>query len=369
MAYATINKPNLHFNTVTWTGDSTTPKTITGVGFQPDLIWGKDRSMAYSHQLFDAVRGFGSEKELTANATLAEGGQNADVYGYLSGVTADGFTTVKGSDAAGYDYWNESPDNYVAWNWKANGAGISNTAGTISSTVSANTTNGFSIVSWTGTGSNSDQTLGTGLSTALDFVIAKPRDSGGGTDSWLVYTSAISLGQSQCYLLDQNSALISGATNGTPNRGSTAGQLKLYAGSSGNQNLNASGLKYIAYCFHSVKGFSKFGSYVGNGSTDGTFVYTGFKPAMVIAKASSTTGQWSICDNRRGTANTANGEFLFAESSEALNAATNNWDFLSNGFKARANYAAHNTSGVTYIYMAFAENPLVGTNNVPATAR
>lgn len=358
MPYATINKPNLHFNTVTWTGDSTTPKTITGVGFQPDLIWGKDRNLAYSHQLFDAVRGFGSEKELTANATLAEGGQNADTYGYLSGVTSDGFTTVKGSDAAGYDYWNESPDNYVAWNWKANGAGSANTAGTISSTVSANTTAGFSIVSYTGTGSNA--TVGHGLGVAPKMVIVKGRSFAG---DWKVYNSNV--GATFQGFLNGNDAF----QGSSPTIWNSTAPTSTVFSIGTNSGINTSGGTIIAYCFAEVKGYSKFGSYTGNGSADGTFVYTGFKPAFIMAKASSTTGQWSMCDNRRGTANTANGEFLFAEDSGATNSAPANWDFLSNGLKARAGYAAHNTSGVTYIYMAFAEQPLVGTNNVPATAR
>jgi hypothetical protein len=135
--------------------------------------------------------------------------------------------------------------------------------------------------------------------------------------------------------------------------------------------VNQSGATQIAYCFAEVKGYSKFGSYTGNGSTDGPFIYTGFKPAYVMVKASSTTGQWAICDNKRGAANILanNGEFLFAEDSGATNSAPANWDFLSNGFKARASYAANNTSGVTYIYMAFAENPFVTSTQIPVTAR
>ena len=246
MAYTTINKPNLHFNTVTWAGDSTTPKTITGVGFQPDLIWGKDRSQPYSHQVYDTVRGFGDNKELTPNSALAEGGQNADTYGYLSGVTADGFTAVKGSDAAGYDYWNESPDTYVAWNWKANGAGVANTAGTISSTVSANTTAGFSIVSYTGTGSTA--TVGHGLGAVPKMIILKDRDA---SDNWNVYTSMT--GNNSHLHLNLTNAKSASSTywnTTTP----TSSLFSLGSTSA----VNANGNDFIAYCFAELKGYSKF---------------------------------------------------------------------------------------------------------------
>jgi len=351
MPYATINKPSLHFNTVTWTGDSTTPKTITGVGFQPDLIWGKDRSSPYSHQLFDAVRGFGSEKELTANANLAEGGQNADTYGYLSGVTADGFTTVKGSDAAGYDYWNESPDTYVAWNWKANGAGVANTAGTISSTVSANTTSGFSIVSYTSPNSASDQTVGHGLGVAPSFIITKNLDN---SYNWDIHHKSLSSGNGLLFTTDVPRAGVFGSMTST-----TFGTKNSYTHASTN--------RYIAYCFAEIKGYSKFGSYTGNGSTDGTFVYTGFKPAMVIFKTTSTTSDWLMADTKRLPINPMNGSLATNLSNTEGYFGGNNLDFLSNGFKLR-NSGNPNLSA-TYIYMAFAEQPLVGTNNVPCTAR
>ena len=361
MAYTTINKPNLHFNTVTWTGDSTTPKTITGVGFQPDLIWGKDRSQAYSNQLFDAVRGFGSEKELTANSTLAEGGQNADTYGYLSGVTADGFTAVKGSDAAGYDYWNESPDTYVAWNWKANGAGSANTAGTISSTVSANTTSRFSIVSYTGNGT-SGATVGHGLGVAPAFTIVKNRSTGG--RNWQGFHQ--SLGNTKSHLLNSTEVPRTNAVFWN-NTSPTSTVITL-----GNDaDVNESGQTFIAYCFAEVKGFSKFGSYVGNGSTNGTFVYTGFKPAFMMIKNTTVADGWQLIDAKRNITNGYNNSRLEANTSGAENV-NNTWtlvDLLSNGFKQRYTDNIMNASGSTYIYMAFAEQPLVGTNNVPCTAR
>ena len=169
---AQIDKPNLHFNTTIWTGDNTTPKTFTTGTFKPDLLWGKIRSQAYNHQLFDTTRGAGSDKELVSSSTGAEGASNGEVYGYVSAFTSTGFTFTKGSDSAGYDYWNESPDTYVAWTWKANGGTTSsNSDGSITSTVQANTTAGFSIVTWTGSGANA--TIGHGLGVVPAMIIVK----------------------------------------------------------------------------------------------------------------------------------------------------------------------------------------------------
>ena len=353
MAYTTINKSSEYFDTLLWTGDNSSTKNITGLNFQPDLSFKKERNAAFSigNMWYDSVRGLGQDKHLNSASTAVEGSGNDDLYGYYTGFISGGFSVTAGS--SGSDYVNNSSYNYVAWNWKANGAGVTNTAGTISSTVSANPTSGFSIVSYTSPNSSSDQTVGHGLGVTPSFIITKNLDN---AFNWDIHHKSLSSGNGLLFTTDVPRAGVFGSMTST-----TFGTKTSYTHNSTH--------RYIAYCFAEVKGFSKFGSYVGNGSTDGTFIYTGFKPAFVIVKASSTAGQWSICDNRRGTANTANGEFLFAEIPDALNAAVNNWDFVSNGFKARANYAAHNTSGVTYVYMAFAEQTLVGTNNVPATAR
>jgi len=359
MAFATINKGSSYFNTVLYTGTGAT-RSITGAGFQPDWVWIKERSASASdHNLSDAVRGAG--KALFSNTNGAEYDYGTGTGGNLRSFDSDGFSLGTASQT------NANGTTFVSWCWDANGTGVSNTSGSITSTVSANTTSGFSIVGWTGTGSNSDQTLGTGLSTALDFVIAKPRDSGGGTDSWVVYASALNMTQNQCLLLESTSALITGATSGTPNRGSTAGQLKLLAGTVNNQNLNASGLKYIAYCFHNVKGYSKFGSYTGNGADDGTFVYTGFKPAFLMIKRTDSADGWLMFDDARNTFNPES-SFLQANLSNA-EGTFSYCDFTSNGFKARTSAASFNASGGTYIYMAFAENPFVLTDGTPVTAR
>jgi hypothetical protein len=354
MAYSNIDKPSKYFNTITWTGDSTTPKTITGVGFQPDLIWGKDRSQSYSHQLFDAVRGFGSEKELTANATLIEGGQNADTYGYLSGVTADGFTTVKGTDPAGYDYWNESPDNYVAWNWLGANSTVSNTSGSITSTVSANTTSGFSIVTWVD--SASTYTVGHGLGVAPKFIILKDR---GTTYNWDV--GCDSIGWANRLILNSTSASGAGYWNST----APTSSVFTYIGN-GTSNM-------VAYCFAEVKGFSKFGSYKGNGAVDGPFVYTGFKPAFVVIKRSDGTGNWIMFDNKRPNYNVIPfGLFPNSNNAEVNDVQYYGFDLLSNGFKIRNTVAyggEYNEPNGNMIYMAFAENPFVSSKSIPTTAR
>jgi hypothetical protein len=360
MPYSNIDSPKKYFEPKTYTGTGST-QSISGLEFSPDFVWIKSRSNASYHSLDDIVRGAG--KTLFSNTTDAE----TTYTDAITSFNSDGWTM--GTDATGGSV-NISGRTYVGWSWRgSDSSAVSNTSGTITSTVSANTTSGFSIVSWTGNGSNSDQTLGTGLSTALDFVIAKPRDSGGGTDQWLVYVNGVTDAQNNCLLLNSTAALTTGAASGTPNRGSTAGQLKLYAGTSTNQNLNTSGLKYIAYCFHSVKGFSKFGKYTGNGSTNGTFVYTGFKPAFVIIKTSTVSGEfWIMLDNKRNTYNVLNAR-LFPNASNAEVTANDILDFTSNGFKLRRADSSDNASGQTYIYAAFAENPFVSSKSIPTTAR
>ena len=341
---AQINKSSDYFNTVLYTGNGTDNTGITGVGFQPDWLWIKCRSNADDHPITDSVRGV--TKFLFTNNTNAE----ATTTARIKSLDSDGFTLGTAGDV------NTNTRTYVAWNWLAdNTSGSSNTDGSITSTVSANTTSGFSIVTWTGTGANA--TVGHSLGSVAKMIMVKRRDT---TGRWQVYHN--SLGATKYLFLDGTEAE---QTNSNRWNDTTPTSSVFSLGSSA--EVNASGGTYIAYCFAEVKGFSKFGSYTGNGNADGTFIYTGFKPAFVIAKGNSAGYQWSMCDNKRGTANTSNGEFLFAESSGSTNFATNNWDFLSNGFKARADYAAMNSSGISYIYMAFAEEPLVGDN--PATAR
>ena len=344
MAYTTINKPSEYFNTVTWTGNGST-QSITGVNFQPDLNWSKKRTAGNEHALVDAVRG--ATKTIYSNLTNAEGTQ-------LSGLTSfdsDGFSIGSSGE------YNDSGQPYVGWNWLANGSGASNTDGSITSTVSANTTSGFSIVTYTGTGANA--TVGHGLGVAPKMVIVKSTSAVG---NWLVGHSGI--GFTERILLNTTGAKVTDSTSWQD----TAPSSSVFSiGTNG--ACNTSSVNYVAYCFAEKKGFSKFGSYTGNANDDGPFIYTGFKPAFLMTKRTDSTGNWMMWDSGRNTFNGVD-KYLFADTN-AAEGTVNYWDFTSNGCKNRNAAASGNSNaaGGTYIYMAFAEQPLVGTNGVPTTAR
>ena len=340
---AQIDKPNTQFNTVLYTGNGTS-QSVTGTGFLSDLLWLKERDGADYHFLNDTVRGIGTNGHylnLHSNSTNGESNQTNGV----NSINSNGFDiTYRGE-------LNENGKTYVSWNWKAGGTAVSNTAGSITSSVSANTTSGFSIVSYSGDGGSSS-TVGHGLGAIPKMVIIKCRTS---TPSWQVWGD----GYTRLSLNNTDGDLASyGMTRG----------VSTFSLPSGVNDWNGSGLTYIAYCFAEKKGFSKFGSYVGNGSADGTFVYTGFKPAFVLCKRSDATSlYWFMFDNKRIGYNPANYD-LYPNVSEAESGA-NRIDLLSNGFKIRSTSGNINPSGGTMIYMAFAENPLVGSNNIPTTAR
>jgi len=354
MAYTTINKPTDYFNTVLYTGNGTDGRTITGVGFQPDWVWIKDRSVARSHVVQDSVRGFNDgNKVLRTNGTDSESGTDNDVFGYVGNTNSDGYTLEDGTTDG--RYVNNNTETYASWNWLAGGTGVSNTDGSITSTVSANTTSGFSIVSYTGTGSNA--TVGHGLGVAPKIVIIKDRDAA--TD-WAIYHG--SLGATK--FIELNTTVAS-QTNNTAWNDTEPTSSVFSIGTGG--IVNTSSRKYIAYCFAEIKGYSKFGSYTGNGDADGSFIYTGFKPAFVMIKRTSGVNSWNMIDNKREGYNPQN-DLLFPDSNNDESDVTDN-DILSNGFKLRTTGSGRNASGETYIFMAFAENPLVGTNNIPATAR
>ena len=337
-----------HFNTVLYTGNGST-QSITGVGFQPDFTWIKERTTASAHGIYDVVRG--NSKVLSSNGTWADYDQSSDLG--LESFDTDGFT-VDYPNAGDY-YINRSGQSYVAWNWKANGSGTTNTDGTITSTVSANPTAGFSIATYTGGAG----TVGHGLSQAPEIIIEKKRDT---TSDWIVGHTLID--GSYDYL-----RLNTTATNA--NSAVAAPTSSVFT-----PNVGANSV--IAYCFHSVEGYSKFGSYTGNGSTDGPFVYTGFRPAFVMVKnatanASATYGSWKILDTSRYSYNGGNPPSLYANASyqEGLrgNGSADTYierfDLLSNGFKlgGTSSYGIEeNQSGVTYIYMAFAESPFKYSN-------
>ena len=335
-----------YFNTVLYTGDGTKPRTITGVGFQPDLVWIKQRDTAGTiHFIQDAVRGVTStdSRSLSSNATTAETNYYT-TNGGMTAFTSDGFTTNGGSTNNNI---NANGATYVTWNWKANGAGSSNTAGSITSTVSANTTAGFSIVNWTGSTSSSAQTVGHGLGVTPHMVILKNRSL---SDNWFVY-HASATSASQYLLLNTTAAVATSSTLWG------AGMTSSVVGIQPNLVALSTSNNVIMYCFAQVAGYSAFGSYTGNGSADGPFIYTGFRPRYVMIKRTDTTNWWEILDTSRSPYNVAD-KTLYANVSDAeYSGSVYAKDFLSNGFKVRGTDAGSNASGGTYIYAAFAENP------------
>ena len=344
MAYSSITKPTDYFNTVIYSG-SNSNQSITGVGFQPDWVWIKNRSSTPSHMLNDAVRGAG--KQINSDSSNAELDRT-----YFQSFDSDGFS-LEGNVS---DY-NQNSSNFVSWNWLASNTTASNTDGDITSTVSANTTAGFSIVSYTGTGSNA--TVGHSLGTTPSMIIFKNRDS---ITDWRVYHKT--LGATKGIRLSSNGAEQTSSTYFN-NTEPTSSLFTVSTAVDTNENTS----NFIAYCFAEKKGFSKFGSYTGNSSADGTFVYTGFKPAWVVIKRTDTTANWHMLDNKRDPINEADATLL-ANDAGAEFQSTNDVDFLSNGFKLRANQTSTNVG--TYIYMAFAENPFVGNDSgtaVPVVAR
>lgn len=339
MPTPTIPKGELYFNAVTWTGNGTASgRSITGVGFQPDFVWGKARSVGYGHGLYDVARGTG--KLLVSNNTNTE--DTNFLYGYLSSFDSNGFTTTAGSSSN--ENWNQTNDTYVAWNWKAGGAAVTNTAGSITSQVSVNTTSGFSIVTYTGNGT-SGATVGHGLGVAPSVIFPKVRSRS--SDNWHSYHR--SLGGTQGIILNSTNAAStdSGFWNNT-NPSSSVITLGAYN--------TFSGQTYVAYCWAPIAGYSAFGSYTGNGSADGPFVFTNFRPRFVMIKRSNTTGDWIVYDSARSTYNGITSE-IYPNLSNAEDNSSVDLDFVSNGIKLRNSGSGVNASGDTYIYMAFAENP------------
>ena len=340
---STIEDGSDYFNTVLYSGNSST-QSITGVGFQPDWLWLKSRSNAANHGLFDVLRVIGSaEAILSSNTTAAENTGGA----YISSFDSDGFTVNANSSG------NASGQTYVGWNWKANGSGVSNTDGTITSTVSANPTAGFSIVSFTAPSGTGNFSAGHGLGVTPAMVIVKTRDSG--SAPWYVWQNTFS------NLTDDYMRL--NATNAKQTQtsgwgaGMTSSVIGLKAGSTTVATEN-----HIAYCFAEVEGYSVFGSYTGNGSTDGPFVYTGFRPAFIITKNASGTGGWHITDTARFAFNSSSQMGYLDADTTAADVTARIYNAFSNGFQIRDNGSVVNSNGSTYIYMAFAENPFKNAN-------
>ena len=324
----TIADGSDYFNVALWTGTGAT-QNITGLGFQPDMVWGKSRSLAYSPQPYDIVRG--ATKQLTTSSTNAE----ATVSG-VDSFDSDGFTIGSNNGL------NQTSGTFVAWSWKANGSGVSNTDGSITSTVSANTSSGFSIVGYTAT--NTTGTVGHGLGVAPNMIIVKDRQD---ASNWYVYHTSI--GATNRIWLNTTAASTSDSTAWN-NTSPTATVFSV--GTSTNYLTH----NHIAYCFAPIEGYSAFGSYTGNGSADGPFVYTGFRPACIIVKQTNAVTDWMIHDSARDPYNVVkhrlHPNFPYAESTNI-----DLYDFTSSGFKLRTSTSSWNASGGTYIYAAFAENP------------
>jgi hypothetical protein len=348
-----LDDPAQYFNTITYTGNDTDGRTITGVGFQSDWTWVKARSSAFSPYIIDAIRyDSGASKYLKLDSSSNAADETPSGAGWISALNSDGYVCKNGTSNT--NNCNENGVTYVAWNWLGANGTASNTDGSITSTVSANTAAGFSIVSYTGTGSNA--TVGHGLSSIPKMVIVKDRGNvihwlvGGDNIGWTknLYLSLSSAEQTYNHFQDQSPS-----------------SSVVYMTS--DAALNGSSRNYIMYCFAEKKGYSKFGGYTGNGNADGTFVYTGFKPAWVMYKRTNTGADWHMYDNKRDPINQVD-LTIFTNSSSA-EASGDALDFLSNGFKQRNTGAEANGSGDSYIYMAFAENPFVNSNGVPTNAR
>ena len=350
-------------NAITYSGTSASRDISNAdlgtTGFKPDLVWCKSRtnpSSGFYNILCDTVRGqtSGYYNMLFSNTTDQQNAGTGALPASTGGITTfntNGYTIANGSSPS---YWqNESGYNYVAWQWQAGqGTTSSNTSGSVTSTVSVNATAGFSIVTYPGSASNI--TVGHGLGVAPSFIVIKGRDS---TYNWIVYHA--SLGK-QGYL---HLNLTTQAQYSPNVWNDTAPTSTVFSVSAGALNANEAGKNFVAYCWAEIAGFSKFGSYTGNGSTDGTFVYTGFRPKFVMIKVYSTTQSWTMEDTSRDPYNAA-GHTLWADlgNAEADNTSAYPIDLLSNGFKLRSSAANQNSNGANYIYAAFAENPFKYAN-------
>ena len=347
MAYTTIDDPTIFFNTKLYTGNGGN-QTITGVGFKPDWTWWKSRDAGNSHALVDIVRG--------TNGVLYSGSTSTEQPISAQTFNSDGYALVQD---AGANSINSNGSTKVAWSWLAGGSqGSSNTDGSINTTyTSANTTSGFSISTYTGTGSNA--TVGHGLGAVPKVVLVKGI---GHTSQWYMYHAGA--GANKVGLLD-NTAVFSTDTTSWQNTTPTSSVFSI--GNDGGTNGGSN--TYIAYCFAEKKGFSKFGSYVGNGEPigDAPFIYTGFKPAFLLIKSSTYAESWAMTDNRRLGYN-GSSAFLKADDPQAEATDLVNPNLLSNGFSLQNNDNVYNKNTQSYIYWAFAESPFVTSTGIPSSA-
>ena len=354
MAYTAINDPSVYFQTTLYTGTGSA-RSVTNDGnanLQPDWLWIKRRSASNASMIVNSSLG------LSGNVAVASDLNLAAYATPVSALNSDGFSVNAGDASV-----NANGSTYVAWQWKINGGTTaSNSNGTITSTVQANTTAGISIIAYTATGSNA--TIGHGLTKAPELLITKGLSD---NHSWIVGSTADSSNLSKVLVLNNTDASVTA----TGNYQGVAPTNSVYSiGTSGGNNSTGNGGLYIAYAFHSVQGFSKFGKYRGNGNADGPFTYCGFKPAWVMIKRTDNTGEWHMWDNKREDYDgNPNDTVLRANNSNAeSDSTTYSIDFLSNGFKIRNASDLDNASSSSQIYMAFAQNPFVASD-VATTAR
>ena len=362
MAYTTVNDPTEYFNTKLYTGNGTLGHAIKGVGFKPDWVWVKDRSEAHDHKITDSSRlggGSGPTRTLEANTTGAEYDDQGEGSDATTSFDTDGFTL--GSN----DNYNEKSNTYVAWCWKANGAttttndASSTSIGTIDSVHQANTTAGFSIVTYTADGNN-NASFAHGLGTAPKWVLIKNRDT---ARSWLVGHHKIGFTHTTGHLnstddADEDAVYFN-------NTAPTSTVVTLGTNEAGNE----SGDKFVAYCFAEVQGYSKFGTYTGNGAEAGPYIYTGFKPAWLMIKNMGAAEEWVLQDSTRSIDNPATINTRVDANITEADASSLDINYHSNGFKIKSDQAQLNSNDVQYAYMAFAESPFVTSNGTPNTAR
>jgi hypothetical protein len=354
MAYTDIDDPTIYFNTKLYAGTGSS-NAITGVGFQPDWVWVKNRTGTNNHRVANSVLG---SAEVHAPNIVNIGPDSS----YFSSFNSDGFTVGTAADP------NVDGGSFVSWNWKA-GTSFTNDAsstsvGTIESAGSVSTASGFSIVSYTGTGTAG--TIAHGLGKLPKMIIAKNLSD---AENWVVYFLDTSIAYNNVNnYLELNTTIASTGDSGA-RWGAYANYSTTTFGVGTDDGTNKSGSEYVAYVFSDIQGYSKIGKYTGNGNADGTFVYTGFKPAFFLVKRTDSTPSWTLLDNKRDPFNVTT-ERLFPNENVAGSVGVNaNTDFLSNGVKIRVNHNNFNNSGGSYIYMAFAESPFVTSTGIPATAR
>ena len=356
MAYTTIDDPTLHFRVKAYSGTGSAASVtfdITDTSMQPDMVWIKNRSTTGNHGIWDAIRG--ATKQIYPNVTYGE----STAANSMTAFNSNGFSVGSDGDQNG------SGNDLVAWCWKANGTGSSDTNGTINTAAtSANTTAGFSIVSYTGNASSS-QTVGHGLGAVPHWIISKNRDNTSTNyNDWIIYHHKNATANDKKLKLNTNDAV--STTNEWGDTDPTSTVYSVHTSGDGATNDGTD--KIVSYVWTGIKGYSKFGTYQGNGNTNGTFVYTGFRPAFLMIKRTvGNTGSWVIHDNKRDPINIAKNNV--DADNDSAQASLDRLDILSNGFKSRSTLGFNNEDGHTYVYMAFAESPFVNSNGVPTNAR